>query len=167
MATVPEDPNGNMELEAIGFEYGLCKIIDLTTGVKEIDFDFIPGQGVHVLRITDNGTADRASITHVFGGNGPPGSNNEDDPNLVTAAIKFDGTENRELIGFQGRWKNTGLTGLGLIFKDPECSIIDSVTGEEITLEEEEEVVEPETEEDTESIDEPNEGEAIQDETED
>ena len=57
-----------IELDVIGFEYGLCKSVDVTGGISEIGFDYLPSKGIHRLRITNNHPD--GAVTHEFGGSG-------------------------------------------------------------------------------------------------
>lgn len=110
----------------IGFEYGLCKNVDVAGGISEIAFDYLPNKGIHRLRITNNHPD--GAVTHEFGGSG---STLEDDPSIQSAKLAFGGEGSRRLLGFKGRWKNSGLTGFGMIFLDESCIPKSTESGEQ------------------------------------
>ena len=60
--------------------------------------------------------------------------------------MAFGGEDGRRLLGLKGRWKNSGLTGFGMIFLDENCLPTSSESGKPAILIEVPELEEPEKE---------------------
>lgn len=106
----------DIELEVIGFHYGVCDKVEIAGDLITLEIFYIPNRGVHKIAITDT------EKTRTFGHK----EGNKDSANTEKFMLRFSNSSLRP-IGLQGRWKNQGLTALGIITIDTECIPEDGV----------------------------------------
>lgn len=110
------DGEEDIELEVIGFHYGACEKVEIAGDLLTMEIFFIPRRGVHKIAITD--TEKTTTFGHKEGQSDPS--------DTEKFFLRFADSDKRP-IGLQGRWKNNGLTALGIITLDTECIPKDGV----------------------------------------
>ena len=88
------DGKEDIELDVIGFEYGLCDKIDIVGDLITLELYYLPKRGVHKIVITDT------ENTHSF-----PESTSRKQKDMEHTVLRFADGINRPL-GLNGRWKN-------------------------------------------------------------
>jgi hypothetical protein len=101
---------GKYELDAVGFEYGRCKTVQIVGSLLEMTLYIIPNKGIHRILIKDE------LSTHTFGGD----TGTEYQTTLTQEVFSF-GSEDAKPIGIKGAWKFQGLTSLGMVTINPKC----------------------------------------------
>lgn len=97
----------DIELDVIGYEYGVCEKVEIVGDLLSLEIYFLKKRGVHRITITD--TKNSRSFGH------EAAKKNEKD--MEESILRFaDG--NKRPLGLNGRWKNQGLTALGIITLD-------------------------------------------------
>lgn len=86
----------DIELDVIGFEYGLCEKIDIVGDLITLEIFYLPKRGLHKIAITDT------EKTKTFGHKESDTSGSSD---LEKFVLRFSDGDKRPL-GLQGRWKN-------------------------------------------------------------
>ena len=110
------DGGEDIELEVIGFHYGACELVEIAGDLLTMEIFFIPRRGVHKIAITD--TEKTTTFGHKEG---------QSDPSDTERFVLRFADPSERPIGLTGRWKNNGLTALGIITLNTECIPKDGV----------------------------------------